>query len=136
MLYTQTTISELDNLIKKRQKYAKLYTQELSTVEWLYPPKELKGYDHSWQAYVCFVDEKKAPLPRNKLMDHLLKRGIATRPGTHAVHMLSLYQKRFDLAEDSFPGARDCYLYSIALPLHNRITEEDYKFIITTLKET
>ena len=38
----------------------------------------------------------------------LHRRGIATRPGTHAVHLLGYYRDRFGLAPDDYPAARDC----------------------------
>ena len=59
---------------------------------------------------------------------------MSTRPGTHAVHMLGYYRKRFDLHPEDFPGARDCDLQSMALPLHNRMSGDDYASVVTALK--
>ena len=42
---------------------------------------------------------------RNQLMARLEHEGIATRQGTHAVHALGLYRKRFGLAPDDCPNA-------------------------------
>ena len=66
-------------------------------------------------------------------MDLLQDRGIATRPGTHAVHMLGYYRNRFGYRPDDFPVARDCGSQSMAIPLHNRMTEDDYAYVAEAL---
>lgn len=128
-------LSKLDRFIDERQKWAEYYARELAGISWLSTPVVPEGYRHGWQAYVCYVDENKSPMPRNKIMEFLLSRGIHTRPGTHAVHMLGLYRQRFGIRPDDFPVARDCDRYSMAIPLHNRMSEEDCEYVIRTLKE-
>ena len=58
-----------------------------------------------------------------------------TRPGTHAVHMVRFYRQKFGFTSDDFPGARDCHRYSMAIPLHNRMTTEDYHDVVNAIKE-
>jgi len=69
------------------------------------------------------------------MMELLYERGIHTRPGTHAVHMLGLYRDRFGVNPEDYPVARDCDLYSIAIPLHNRMVSEDYEYVVRMIKE-
>jgi len=66
-------------------------------------------------------------------MDALAEEGIATRPGTHAVHMLGLFRERGMKPEDC-PNARDCDALTMAIPLHNRMTEEDYLYVVEAIK--
>jgi dTDP-4-amino-4,6-dideoxygalactose transaminase len=81
-------LSKLDSFIEERLKWAIYYTQELADVPWLRTPLVPVGYRHGWQAYVCYIDESRSPMPRNELMKRLYAKGIHTRPGTHAVHMV------------------------------------------------
>lgn len=127
-------LSKLDQFIAERQKWAEFYSRELAEVKWLRTPKVPEGYSHGWQSYVCVVDETKAPLSRNAIMEYLQSKGISTRPGTHAVHMLGYYREGYGLKPDDFPGARDCDKYTMAIPLHNRMTAEDYKYVVETIK--
>ncbi len=127
-------LSKLDDFLEERQKWANLYHQELGDIPWLRTPIVPKGYRHGWQAYVCYIEESKSPLPRNEIMKALYSKGIHTRPGTHAVHMLGLYRQKFGFTPDHFPGARDCDRYSMAIPLHNRMVSEDYEYVIRTIK--
>jgi dTDP-4-amino-4,6-dideoxygalactose transaminase len=128
-------LSKLDSFIEERRKWAIYYTQELADVPWLRTPLVPVGYRHGWQAYVCYIDESRSPMPRNEIMEILHAKGISTRPGTHAVHMLGLYRSRFDLRPDDFPAAYDCHRYSMAIPLHNRMMAGDYEYVVNAIKE-
>jgi dTDP-4-amino-4,6-dideoxygalactose transaminase len=127
-------LRKLDHLIEQRRLWARFYDQELAEISWLRTPQVAEGFGHSWQAYVCFVDERKSPLSRNRLMDYLQQCGISTRPGTHAVHMLGYYRERFGFRAEDYPVARDCDHYTITLPLHNQMTPEDYRYVASTLR--
>lgn len=126
-------LQKLDSLLQERRQWADYYNQELAALDWLHTPTLTAG--HGLQAYVCYVDETCAPMPRNQLMEQLQAQGISTRPGTHAVHILGYYKDRFGFTADDFPGARDCDRYTLALPLHNRMTAADYDYVVSSLKE-
>jgi len=128
-------LSKLNRYTEERQRWAGYYAQELAGISWLNTPSFPEGYRHGWQAYVCYIDESKSPVSRNKLMEMLHKKGVQTRPGTHAVHMLGFYKERFGTRPDDFPVARDCDRYSMAIPLHNRMTAEDYDYVVKAIKE-
>ena len=68
------------------------------------------------------------------LMELLQKNGVATRPGTHAVHMLNYYIDTYGFTADDFPNARDLDRQSMAIPLHNRMTQPDYDYVIDNLR--
>ncbi len=126
-------LAKLDRFIDERAQGAAYYRQRLSALNWLRMPDEPADGRHAWQAFVCWIDPERAPLPRNDLMEKLEARGIATRPGTHAVHMLGYYRDRFGIAESDFPGARDADRFSLAIPLHNRMSEADYAYVADAL---
>lgn len=127
-------LSKLDKFIDERARWADFYHNALRDIPWLRTPKADNACRHGWQAYVTYVDASKAPRPRNDIMQYLMDAGIATRPGTHAVHMLGYYRDRFNLKPENFPGAQDCNDNTMAIPLHNRMTEEDYHYVVATLK--
>ncbi|MDH3999529.1 MAG: DegT/DnrJ/EryC1/StrS family aminotransferase, partial [Desulfuromonadales bacterium] len=86
-------------------------------------------------AYAMYVDSAKAPMPRNEMMELLQAKGIATRPGTHAVHLLELYRERLGVRADDFPVARDCNDNTMAIPLHNRMEKGDYNYVVDALHQ-
>lgn len=127
-------LKRLDEFIDERGRWAEFYRAELSSIPWLRMPAVPAGSRHGWQSFVCYVNPDLAPMPRNELMEKLQARGISTRPGTHAVHMLGYYRDRFGLTPDDFPSARDCDRHSMAIPLHNRMSEGDYGYVVDALK--
>lgn len=126
-------LGKLDRFIDERARWAAWYRERLAGLDWLRLPDEPEGGRHAWQAFVTYVDPDRAPAPRNRIMEILQEQGIATRPGTHAVHMLGYYRNRFGLRPDDFPGARDCDRNSLAIPLHNRMSPEDYAYVADAL---
>jgi len=126
---------KLDAFIDERARRAAWYRRALAQLEWLHLPDEPQGMRHGWQAFVTYVDPRRAPAARNDIMRQLEERGVATRPGTHAVHMLGYYQQRFGLKPQDFPAARDCAEQSMAIPLHNRMSAEDYDYVVACLRD-
>jgi perosamine synthetase len=126
-------LKKLDKFINERAEWASFYKEQLKNTTWLRCPEFSSDYAHGWQSYVTFIDETKAPLKRNDLMEYLQNLGISTRPGTHAVHMLEFYKNKYGLKPDDFPGARDANNFSMAIPLHNRMVREDYEYVVDAL---
>jgi perosamine synthetase len=127
-------LGKLDKFIDERSRWAKYYRERLAAIEWLCLPQEPSSGRHGWQSFVCSLNQEISPKSRNDIMDQLNAMGISTRPGTHAVHMLSYYKERYGFKANDFPGARDCDANSMAIPLHNRMIEEDYQYVVDALK--
>lgn len=127
-------IKKLDTYINERDKWANWYNEQCNDIPWLRTPRYDSKYKHGWQSYVLFIDETKSPMKRNDIMEYLQQKGIATRPGTHAVHMLKFYAQKYGLNPSDFPGGFACNEYSMSIPLHNRMSAEDYDYVVHALK--
>ena len=127
-------LGKLDKFIAERQRWAGYYREKLADIPWLRMPVGPENGVHAWQAFVTYIDPEKSPLPRTNIMELLQQQGIATRPGTHAVHMLGYYRNQFGFRSNDYPGARDCNDNTMAIPLHNRMTEEDFKYVVDALR--
>ncbi|MEQ8628960.1 DegT/DnrJ/EryC1/StrS family aminotransferase [Ekhidna sp.] len=127
-------VKKLDQFIDERDKWAAFYKEQLKDIEWLSLPEYGTDYKHGWQSFVTLVDETKAPYSRNEIMEKLQEKGISTRPGTHAVHMLTYYKEKYGIRPNDFPAAKKANDHSMAIPLHNRMVEEDYQYIVDALK--
>lgn len=128
-------LKKLTGFIAERNNRANWYKEALSELDWLQTPQACPKGTHSWQAYVTTVDPKQAPISRNELMARLHLRGVATRPGTHAIHMLGYYANRFGFCPADFPGSRACVENTMAIPLHNCMTDDDYEYVVAMIKE-
>ncbi len=127
-------LKKLDKFIDERAKWAAYYNEQFKDIEWLRTPVYDEKYKHGWQSYVLFIDETKAPMKRNDIMEYLQQHGVSTRPGTHAVHMLGYYSKTYGIAPHDYPGAFAANEYSMSIPLHNMMSAEDFEYVANLIK--
>jgi len=138
-------IKKLDHIIAEKRKGAAIYNKLISELlpEFI-TPVEPVGFFHTYQSYVCMLDIDKLGIDtikkggeyRNILLQKLEDVGIATRQGTHAVHMLGYYRNRFGYKPEDYINAYACDHLSITLPLYVGLREDDQEYIIKTIKKT
>lgn len=128
-------LKKLEGFISERNEQADYYHENLSDISWLsLPTKPQKGI-HAWQAYVTRVNHPGGSQFRNSVMASLEREGIATRPGTHAIHLLGFYASKYDIQPQDFPNALIANETTMAIPLHNRLTRVDQDRVIKALKK-
>lgn len=138
-------VDKLDYIIDEKRKRAKIYDRLIhEMLPELFPPSVPDGYFHTYQSYVCMLNRNKLNLAsiadggdyRNRLLQRLEDAGIATRQGTHAIHMLGYYKDRFGYVPEDYPNAYACDHLSITLPLYVQMCDEDQMRVIRTIRET
>lgn len=127
-------LKKLDDFISYRSYWAKWYNSQFKDIPWLLTPEIDQNFSHGWQSYVTMIDESKSPMSRNEIMEYLQENGISTRPGTHAVHMLGYYKNLYKLIPNDFPNAFSANERSMAIPLHNSMTAEDFEYVAQIIK--
>jgi len=127
-------LNKLDQFIDERTQWADYFKRELAAIPWLTLPSFSDDYKHGWQSFVLLIDEENAPYSRNEIMELLQEKGISTRPGTHAVHMLGFYREKYNIQPEDYPGAQIANNKSISIPLHNRMVIEDFEYVVHTIK--
>ena len=132
-----------DDIVQERRSLASAYDEAFASLEWLRLPWNAKEYQHGFQSYPClFMPREVTPdkieeinSRRNNWMDELQKKGISTRPATHAVHMLSFYREKYQLRPEDFPNARAADQCSISLPLFHGMKKSEQDFVIEKVLE-
>ncbi|HEY6140020.1 MAG TPA: DegT/DnrJ/EryC1/StrS family aminotransferase [Thermoanaerobaculia bacterium] len=136
-------IARLESLLRQRAAVAQRYDEALADVGALRLPSAPPDFVHGWQSYVTLFCPEPPSMAnvdalharRNALMDALESDGIATRPGTHAVHMLRFYRSKYGLEARDFPNACIADRLSIALPLYAQMTDEEQQYVIDRLRQ-
>jgi perosamine synthetase len=126
-------LKKMKGFINERDVIADIYDVAFENIDWINIPHRPKGYGHSWQAYVVTLNET-APISRNDFMEALLTKGVQTRPGTQALHMLTYYAQRYNLKPEDYPGTEFVFKQSVALPMHNQLTTTDQKRVIEVIR--
>jgi perosamine synthetase len=127
-------LRRLDDFIAGRAALAARYVELLSDLAWLTLPREPVDGRHGWQSFVGVVEDG-APRTRNEILAAMHDVGIGARPGTHAVPELGLYRQRRDPGHDSCPTASELARRTLAVPLHNQMTDGDVDRVVGALRD-
>ncbi len=125
-------LGRLDALLAERRSRADWYLDQLSDIPWLCLPVTPEGHEPSWQAFVTRVAAT-APLARNEMMELLYEEGVSTRPGTHAVTETDIYRRMSPGAAAACPVSRRLESETMAIPLHNQMSDDDYATVVDAL---
>lgn len=137
-------IEKLDYIIEEKRRRAKLYNELIANyLPEFIVPYEPDGYFHTYQSYVCMLNLDKLGINsisdggkyRNELLQKLEDLGIATRQGTHAIHLLGYYKNRFGYVPEDYPNAFACDHLSITLPLYIQMSDEDQEYVVKTIRK-
>jgi dTDP-4-amino-4,6-dideoxygalactose transaminase len=134
-------------IMSGRREVASRYDTALKEIDELITPYTPKGYKHGYQSYICiFTDGEdisnltkeqidRINIKRNIFMERLEKKNIATRQGTHAVHTLGYYRDKNGFQDEDFLMSYAGDRLSIALPLYAGMSDEEFLYIISNIKE-
>ena len=130
-------LAQLDkykNILEYRRNLIELYNNELKNI------KEIQLLNHysdirqsSGHLYIIRLINKDIEY-RNKIIEELAKRGIATNVHYKPLPLLTAYKKLGFNIKD-YPNSYKMYENEITLPLNNILTEEQVKYICNNLKE-
>lgn len=134
-------MGKLKHIMARRTALAQHYDQTLADLDWLETPFTPKKYVHGYQSYVCLFQPEVPSMDnvevlykrRNELMGKLADKGIATRQGTQAVHMLSYYREKYGIQPVDFPNAYLADHLTVTLPLYAQMTEEEQDYVVEQL---
>jgi perosamine synthetase len=135
-------MKRLEWLLAERTRRATRYDRLLRSINGVHAPHVPAGTRHGYQAYVTWfapdapdiADVPRLHERRNAVMDQLQHAGVATRPGTHAVHMLGYYRDKYGLRPKDFPGAYMADQLTITLPLYAQMTDEEQDYVVAELQ--
>ena len=134
-------------IMNGRREVASKYDIVLKDISQLLTPYTPENYKHGYQSYVClFTDGEdisnltkeqidRINIKRNIFMEKLEEMTIATRQGTHAVHTLGYYKNKNNFKDEDFLMSYAADRLSIALPLYAGMTNEEFDYVISNIKE-
>lgn len=133
-------------IMQKRRELARKYDEALTDISSLVRPYTPENYLHGYQSYVCLFTNGKnlenitigeieeLGSLRDELMLNLEARGISTRQGTHAVHVLEYYKTKYALNDGDYLMSYAGHKLSITLPLYVSMTDEEFEYVVDNIK--
>lgn len=122
----------LDDYNNARQKAAKYYDETLIKSNKITIPKRAEKTNHTFHQYVIKLDES---VDRNKLMEHLNSKGIASAVYYPVpLHKQKAFQQ-FKYNINEYPVTDKLCETVLALPINTELNEEILKYITNTILE-
>ncbi|MDN5080237.1 DegT/DnrJ/EryC1/StrS family aminotransferase [Aliarcobacter butzleri] len=140
-------MNKKDYIMNGRREVANKYDIALKEIAQLITPYIPENYKHGYQSYVCIFTNgedisnltkeqiDRINIKRNIFMEKLEEMTIATRQGTHAVHTLGYYKNKNSFKDEDFLMSYAADRLSIALPLYAGMTNEEFDYVISNIKE-
>lgn len=134
-------------ILGERSKIARRYDKALSGIPELAAPYVPPDHTHGYQSYVTLftggsdlsgISMRKIRdlnIRRNDFMMRLEENGVSVRQGTHAVHTLGYYKKKYRLEDRDYMSAYAADRLSITLPVYPQMTDIEFEYVIDTIKK-
>ena len=123
----------LGGFIKRRREIVSIYNKAFQE-EALITIKEKSYATSAWHLYVIQLEEEKLKTKRREIFEALQKAGIGVQVHYIPLHIQPFYKKTFGYKKGDFPKAEYYYERAITLPLFPKMTDNEVKRVIKTVK--
>ncbi|CAM5190866.1 dTDP-4-amino-4,6-dideoxygalactose transaminase OS=Ureibacillus acetophenoni OX=614649 GN=SAMN05877842_104123 PE=3 SV=1 [Ureibacillus acetophenoni] len=124
-------ITKIDHFLKRRREIARMYNLAFEDISEIVIPKQLEETNSGWHLYMIQLDAK---LNRKDIFDKMRELNI----GVH-VHYIPVYwhpyYQRLGYQKGLCTIAEQWYESALTLPIHQSMTDEDVKLVISNLTE-
>jgi len=125
-------LAKLPELLAHRRAAAAHYDAGLGDLEHLELPAPPAGVEYNYQSYMVRLRGADRAT-RNRVMDQLQRRGVATRRGLMAIHREACYRdaRRADALVHTEQATDQTFL----LPMHAELEHEDLEHVVRELRD-
>lgn len=127
-------LRKIDRFLERREHLARRYFDGLANLALELPALPGPGSAHAWHLFVVRLSDD-ACIGRDDLIQALADKGIGTSVHYIPLHRQPYWRQRYRLDPNQFPVAEDAYRRVVSLPLYTRMTDDDQRRVIRTLRE-
>jgi len=125
-------LRKVDQFYEKRKRIARIYHDEFRHLNDIDIP-DINKKGHSWHLYIIKLNSKR--ISRDDFIKKLNAKGVGTSVHFIPLHIHPYYKNKYTLSPEDFPVAYDCYKKVVSLPIYSKLTDEEIKEIVTSIKE-
>jgi len=118
-------LSRIDEIKARRRRVAAWYQEMLAAEDRLIVPQDAPGREISWFVFVVQLTEPCGVPQRDRILQEMERRGIQVGNCFPSVHLRPFLAAEHGYAPGDFPIAESVSRRTIALPLHNRLTQDE-----------
>ena len=121
-ILASSQMKRIDETIQYKQKLAEIYLSEIKN-EKITLPIVPKDRNHTWQTFHVLIDDT---LDQNEVLAFLRKQNIGANYGAQCIPAMKYYSDKYKLDFlTSFPNAYKSYSKGVALPLYEKLNNND-----------
>jgi len=125
-------LQRFDKILLKKQQLAEVYFNEIKN-EKIKLPIIPKDRNHTWQTFHVVFDES---VDRDLVIETLKAKGIGTNYGAQCIPAQKYYQNKYHLDSDRlFPNATKAYKQGLAIPIYEKLSDEQITFIANEISK-
>lgn len=121
---------------KRRQEIWSRYNEAFKDLPVFTPSPVEQNTKHAYHLYTLLLDVDQLNMTRDEFLDEMTKRNIGVGVHYNALHLHPYYQTNFGYKIGDFPNAEWISERTVSIPLSAKLTDEDVKYVIETVKET
>lgn len=126
-------LSRIGSILEKRTRLADIYFRELENQQLLGCPHVLKGKNHTFQTFHALLNDS---LNRDHFIEKLRSKGVGANYGAQCIPDQIYYRNKYNLDSSKlFPHAYRAYKHGLALPLYEKLSENDVLIVASVVKE-
>lgn len=124
-------LKKIDRFIKRRREIVAIYNKAFKDIKEIITPTEKDYVKSAWHLYPIQVPAT----DRGKIFDALQESGIGVQVHYMPLHLHPFYKNKFGYKINDFPIAEKYYTGAITLPIFPKMTVQDTKRVIQTVKK-
>lgn len=125
-------LKKIGHNIKLRREKGRYLSNSLSRIKEVSVPKELLDTYQVYQKYTIQLESKQK---RDRLQNHLTKKGIATKIYFEPIHLKTIYKEKYGLKKGDLPKTEELSSRVLTIPLYPLIKKEELDYIIKMIKD-
>ncbi len=127
-------LSRIEEILALRRRVAGWYEELLAADDRLILPGEAEGCEISWFVFVVRLAERYGIEQRDRILREMNRQGIQVSNYFPPVHLQPFIAERYGHHPGDFPIAESVSRRTIALPFHNRLTQDEVAIVCGTLR--
>jgi perosamine synthetase len=127
-------LSRLEEIKARRRQVAAWYQELLAPEDRLIVPQEANGCEISWFVFVVQLAEPAGREDRDGVLHEMQRQGIQVSNYFPPVHLQPFIAERYGYRQGDLPITESVSGRTIALPFHNRLTQDEVALVCGTLR--
>jgi dTDP-4-amino-4,6-dideoxygalactose transaminase len=125
-------LKKIQRVIDSRREKAHYISKSLAQIKQIAVPKELPGHYQVYQMYTIKIENEKT---RDKLQEHLTKKGIMSKVYFNPVHLKTIYKRDYGYKDGDLPKTEKVSKVVLSIPLYPTMKKEELDYIIKTIRD-